>query len=56
MFLQRKSTTLGLGLLAWSLTALGADTVRIAYIGMLSGPFRWLVRIFSRASGVLRTW
>lgn len=39
MFLQRKSTTLGLGLLAWSLTALGADTVRIAYIGMLSGPF-----------------
>ena len=31
MFLTRKQTLFGLGLLAWSLTALGADTVRIAY-------------------------
>lgn len=39
MFLTRKQTLFGLGLLAWSLTASGVDTVRIAYIGMLSGPF-----------------
>ena len=39
MFLNRKQTLFGLGLLAWSLTASGADTVKIAYIGMLSGPF-----------------
>ena len=39
MLLKRKPTIFGLGLLAWSLTALGADNVRIAYIGMLSGPF-----------------
>lgn len=39
MFLTQKKTLFGIVLLAWSLTASGADTVRIAYIGMLSGPF-----------------
>ena len=37
--ITRKQTLFGIGLLVWSLSASGADTVRIAYIGMLSGPF-----------------